>query len=50
MDHAWKNTYFQLYNQRGVDFPDFEVTRYIQYGNGFGRFCGFYSEGVTCGC
>ena len=36
MDHEKENIYFQLYNQRGGDFPVFHGARYIQYGNGFG--------------
>ena len=36
MDHERENIYFQLYNQRGGDFPVFQGARYIQYGNGFG--------------
>ena len=36
MDHESQNIYFQLYNQRGGDFPVFQGGSYIQYGNGFG--------------
>ena len=36
MDHERENIYFQIYNQRGGDFPVFQGARYIQYGNGFG--------------
>ena len=36
MDHERENIYFQLYNQRGGDFPVFQGARYIQYSNWFG--------------
>ena len=36
MDHERKNIYFQLYNERGGDFPVFQGARYIQYCIGFG--------------
>ena len=37
MDHERKNIYFQLYNERGGDFPVFQGAHSIQYGNGFGE-------------
>ena len=36
MEHERQNIYFQLYNQRGGDFPVFQSARFIHYGNGFG--------------
>ena len=36
MDNETENIYFQLYNQRGGDFPYFEGARYIQHGNEIG--------------
>ena len=36
MGNERENIYFQLYNQRGGDFPVFQGARYIQYGNVFG--------------
>ena len=36
MGNERENIYFQLYNQRGGDFPVFQGARHSQYGNGFG--------------
>ena len=36
MGHDRENMYFDLYTQRGGDFPVFQGARHIQYGNGFG--------------
>ena len=36
MFHERENIFFQLYHQRGGDFPVFHGPGYIQYGNGFG--------------